>query len=72
MSQLFKTSDKVTILSDNGQPLVKGAIVRSYKTDTGEYYLTKRDEEGGLQVYFAREENLKKENVSDRQQVFYQ
>ena len=40
---------------------IKGAIVRSYNPQTGEYYLTKRYEMEGVQVYYASEEQLVKE-----------
>lgn len=62
MTRTFNTSQRVTILGRNGEPEIRGAIVRSFNEQTGEYYLTYRDAKGGLQVYYVLGERLRAED----------
>ena len=62
MAPIFKTSQRVTILDEGRRPLVKGAIVRSFNPNTGQYHLTLRTEEDGIKVFYAHQEQLVRDN----------
>jgi hypothetical protein len=56
----FKTSEQVTILDQEGKPLVKGAIVRSFNTATEEYHLTIRSEKLAFRYFMRKKSSLQK------------
>ena len=54
----FKTSQLVTIAGAEGAPDIRNAVVRSYNSSTGEYYLTYRDENQMIHQILVAEERL--------------
>jgi hypothetical protein len=54
----FNTSQRVNIMDQEGNLLVKGAIVRSYNTQTQEYYLTFRGEDELDKSFNVKEDQI--------------
>ena len=58
MERKYKTSERISILNEEGEVLLRGAIVRNFNSETATYHVTLRTEEEGLLSFHLPQQQL--------------